>query len=73
MRNMSKLQKWMDRKGLGDEDVAAVVDVSRAQVSRIRRGCNGASIPTAKRLGKLTGIPWTHFLERQPVKKARAA
>lgn len=53
----------MNTHGLKDGDVAAKVKVvSRATISRIRRGVNGASKETAQRLEKVTGIPWHSFI-----------
>lgn len=53
----------MDAHGLKDGDVAAKLKaVSRVTVSRIRRGINGTSKPTAHKLEKLTGIPWHQFI-----------
>lgn len=56
------LSEWMAQKGYGDEDVAPLVGISRAQVSRIRRGVNGASGKTARKLEQVTGIPWPTFI-----------
>jgi predicted DNA-binding transcriptional regulator AlpA/DNA-binding Xre family transcriptional regulator len=56
------LQAWMSKKGLKDGQVAEQVGLSRTQVSRIRRGFVGASVPAAKRLEKLTGIHHWRFL-----------
>lgn len=60
---MTQLQGWMDTHGLKDGDVAAKVKVvSRATISRIRRGVNRASPETAHKLEKVTGIPWHEFI-----------
>lgn len=68
----------MNKKGWVDSDVANALHergsrkISRVQISRIRRGITGTSIPTAKALGALTGLRWTLFLEAvmKPKKKA---
>ena len=60
---MTQLQGWMDTHGLKDRDLADKVKVvSRATISRIRRGVNGASKDTAHKLEKITGIPWHEFI-----------
>lgn len=60
---MTQLQGWMNAQGLKDGDLAAKVKVvSRATISRIRRGVNGASKETAQKLEKVTGIPWHEFI-----------
>lgn len=60
---MTQLQSWMNTHRLKDRDVAAKVKiVSRATISRIRRGVNGASKETAQKLEKITGIPWHTFI-----------
>lgn len=66
---MKKLQTWMNRNGWRDHHVAEKVNVTRTQVSRIRRKKSGCSVETAKALAKLTGIRWTYFID----KKASAA
>ncbi len=58
---MSKLQKWMDKNEVRDATVAASLKISRVQVNRIRRG-NKTSVRTARKLERLTGIKWYHFI-----------
>lgn len=60
---MSKLQSWMDSQGENDLSLAQKVGVSRVQMSRIRRGINGASKTTALELERVTGIAWYTFIE----------
>lgn len=52
----------MAKNGLRDHQVANNAGVSRVQISRIRRGVCGASVPTARRLEKLTKIKWHYFV-----------
>jgi transcriptional regulator with XRE-family HTH domain len=61
---MKQLQAWMKKRGMKDAGLAELVNgvPSRAQISRIRRGKNGASPETAKKLQKVTGIPWHEFI-----------
>jgi transcriptional regulator with XRE-family HTH domain len=61
---MTQLAEWMKSKGLGDAELAekAKGDISRSQISRIRRGISGASKDTAYKLEKITGIPWHEFI-----------
>lgn len=68
---MTKLQKWMTENGWRDPHVAERIGVSRAQISRIRRGKTGVSIATAKALAKLTGYRWHVFLQAVPVRSAK--
>jgi predicted DNA-binding transcriptional regulator AlpA len=58
------LQRWMSDGGLRDGDVAKLTGLSRPQVSRIRRGVLGASVPAAKRLETLTGLRYWKFLRQ---------
>lgn len=65
---MHNLQAWMTANKESDETLAEKLSMSRVQVSRIRRGINGASKATALKLEDLTGIPWHAFIE--PASKA---
>lgn len=56
------MQKWMDTKEETDVSLAPRIGVSRVQILRIRSGQCGASKKTAKRLEKVTGIPWHEFI-----------
>lgn len=60
---MHNLQEWMTENKESDETLAAKLAISRVQVSRIRRGINGASKATAQRIEALTGLPWHSFIE----------
>lgn len=60
---MNKLQQWMTKTANSDDAVARAVKRHRSQISRIRRGESTASLITAKRLEKLTGISWHHFFD----------
>lgn len=62
---MTKLQQWMTQRGKLDRDVARAVKRDRSQISRIRRGISAASLSTAQRLERLTGIKWWNFVERE--------
>ena len=66
-----KLQEWMDKRDLVDADVSAITKVSRPEISRIRRGLCRASVPTAKALHKLTGIPWPELVEAPQPKNGK--
>jgi transcriptional regulator with XRE-family HTH domain len=61
---MTQLAQWMSKRGIGDSALAdkAGGEISRSQISRIRRGISGTSRETAKRLEKITGIPWHEFI-----------
>ena len=61
------LSEWMEAEGLKDDAVASKLSLSRVQVSRLRRKINGASVPTARKLESLTGIPWHSFLSPERV------
>ena len=57
------LKDWMQQDdSRKDETVASAIGISRVQISRIRRGLNGASKATAHKLETLTGIPWHEFI-----------
>jgi transcriptional regulator with XRE-family HTH domain len=60
---MRKLQTWMDKQGVRDAQVAITLNLSRVQVSRIRRGITKASVPTAHALEALTKIKWWYFVD----------
>lgn len=52
------LAEWMRQQGRSDAEVAADVgQISRSQVSRIRRGTSRPSWRVAKALEQTTGIP----------------
>lgn len=69
---MSRLKQWMEDAKETDQSLGAKVGVSRVQISRIRRGINGASRATAQRLEEVTGIAWSTFIEpsREPAEKS---
>jgi transcriptional regulator with XRE-family HTH domain len=52
----------MSSSGETDETVAAKVDVSRVQISRIRRGLHKPSPRLAARLEEITGVSAWEFL-----------
>ncbi len=59
----SDLGRWMKAKGLDDRDVAELLDVSRATVSRLRRLKHRPRWPLAARihavtLGKVKADSW---------------
>jgi transcriptional regulator with XRE-family HTH domain len=70
---MSRLQKWMEKTGETDLSLSQKLGISRVQVSRIRRGVNGASKATAQKIHALTGIPWPTFIEPQGESEGAAA
>ena len=47
---MAHLSKYMESRGLSDEDVASAIKVSRVTVSRIRRGKVRPDWPTISKL-----------------------
>lgn len=53
----------MAEQALDDEGAAALIGISRSQVSRIKRGINKPSPETAVRLEAVTGIPAWDFLK----------
>lgn len=65
-KKVSKLQLWMTRRGVNDAHLEGLVEVSRVQISRIRRLKSGASPRTAKRLQAVTKIAWHHFVQPVP-------
>lgn len=60
---MEQLKTWMTDAGETDETLAAKVNVSRVQISRIRRGLSRPSAPLAETLSQLTGIAAWDFLK----------
>jgi plasmid maintenance system antidote protein VapI len=61
-KKVTSLQEWMKVEQRKDADLAPVLEISRVQVSRLRRKVNGASRKTALKLEQLTGIPWHNFI-----------
>lgn len=59
---MNALATWMAAHNETDETVASKVDVSRVQVSRIRRGLSRPSLALAEKLEGLTGVAAWDFL-----------
>jgi ribosome-binding protein aMBF1 (putative translation factor) len=55
----------MDRRGLGDMEVASKIKCHRSQINRIRRGVCDPSLKTARQLQSLTGIPWHQFIRKR--------
>lgn len=66
-KKVSKLQLWMTKRGVSDGHLEGLIEISRVQISRIRRLKSGASPRTAKRLQAVTKIAWHHFV--QPVSR----
>jgi transcriptional regulator with XRE-family HTH domain len=62
-RAETRLQEWMDAHETSDCDLAGRLEISRAHMSRLRRGIQGASKETALKLENETGIPWHTFIE----------
>jgi len=62
---MNPLATWMERNHETDATLASKLGVSRAHVSRLRRGKNVPSLATAKRLEAITYIPWPRFVESE--------
>lgn len=64
---MNELQQWMQSKELNDAKLAELTkgQVSRSQISRIRRGRSIPKVSTAKALEALTGIPWHSFVNSE--------
>ena len=69
-RAMGKLAEWMTKHGWNDRRVGEAVALSRVQISRLRRGRCKASVASAVRLQKLTGLPWHAFIH-EPVRHKR--
>lgn len=57
------LQQWMDAHSETDGTLADKLSISRAHISRIRRGVYGASKETALKIEAATGIAWHTFIE----------
>ena len=60
---MTDLQQWMTTHKETDQTLSEKLGVSRAHVSRLRRGVYGASKGTALRIEEVTGIAWHTFIE----------
>lgn len=59
---MTQLETWMTQNHETDESLAAKADVSRVQISRLRRGINRPRPALASRLEKITSIPAAEFI-----------
>ena len=57
----SKLKEWRKRKGLTQEGLAAVADLSKDAISMIERGVNFPTTATVEKLSKALGIPKHEF------------
>jgi transcriptional regulator with XRE-family HTH domain len=60
---MKQLEAWMAEHGVDDGALAAQTDVSRVQISRIRRNLSRASPEVAAKLEAITGIPAWDFVK----------
>lgn len=56
------LKDWMDAKDKKDADVAALVGISRSQITRIRTGVSNPGRNTARKLEEVTKIPAARFV-----------
>ncbi len=54
---MGPLDTWMIDKGVGNKHLAEMLQISRVQVSRLRRRLYRPSVETALKLEEITGIP----------------
>jgi len=61
-KKLSELEAWMKGANTSDAALAGKLNISRVQVSRIRRKVNGASRKTALKLEQITGLPWHSFI-----------
>lgn len=70
---MNALAQWMAENGVKDDGLAPLVGVSRAQVSRLRRGIYRLRPDLARKLEDVTGIPAAVFVFGDAPEPERAA
>jgi transcriptional regulator with XRE-family HTH domain len=59
--------------GFSQTDVAERADIARNYLSEIETGERTPSVPVAKRLGPVLGLPWTIFYEVAEPSRAATA
>jgi transcriptional regulator with XRE-family HTH domain len=52
-----ELRQWLDRTGRRHTQVAIALGISKAHLSNLQSGLRQPSLPLAKRIAELTGIP----------------
>lgn len=61
------MRKWLkeirDAKGLTQEQVAILSNISRSHYTHIEQGTKTPSVDVAKRIAKQLGFEWTIFFE----------
>jgi len=62
---MSWLQEIRIEKGLTQEEVARIVGVNRASLSKVENGKTNPSVRLAQKLGAALDIDWTRFYETE--------
>ena len=62
---MSWLQEKRIEKGLTQEEVAQIVGVNRASLSKVESGKTSPSVRLAQRLGAALDFDWTLFYETE--------
>ncbi len=65
---MTWLQEIRNEKGLTQEEVAQIVGINRASLSKLENGNTNPSVRLAQKLGSTLGFDWTRFYE--PEKEA---
>jgi transcriptional regulator with XRE-family HTH domain len=60
---MTDLHAWKTSNKKSDVEIAEIVGVSQATISRIKNGKQKPSPDTAEKLSRLTGIPAWEFIK----------
>ena len=63
------LKDLRNERGWTQEHLASLIKVDRTTITKIENG-HSPSIPTAKALGKVFGIPWHSFYTEESEKPA---
>lgn len=58
------LKKLRDSKGLTQEQVAILSDISRSHYTHIEKGTKTPSVDVAKRIAKSLSFEWTVFFDK---------
>ena len=62
---MNWLQEKRIEKGLTQEEVARIVGVNRASLSKVENGKTSPSVRLAQRIGAVLDFDWTRFYETE--------
>lgn len=56
------ISEYMTANDVGTVEMARLLDVSKGYVSGLKEGHKPITLQVAKRLSKLTGVPWWEYV-----------